>query len=102
LALQVFTIDYPAVREVSSDASILHEAQYYIYFLTRCDKFTSTAAASEAGAAENDVTDEKIIKEEKDNHDDDDDDRHLISLHKLLAFPRLEKFCEGNINTLRY
>ena len=74
---------------MSANDAILHAAEYYIHFLARHNDITATAV--------NDDDDDDVV----DDKDSDDDCRRFISLHKLLSFSRLQKSCEGDVNTLR-
>ena len=97
MALQLLSADYPSEVSVSANDAILHTAEYYIHFLARHNDITAAAAADDDDDGDDDDNDDDVI----DNKDNDDDCRQFISLRKLLSFSRLQKSCEGDVNTLR-
>jgi len=89
IVLQLMSMDYPTKPAVSVEEVILNEAKYYIHFLARC---------SNRDSAGGDDGDSDII------NDDDgvsDHNNRVISLHRLLTFPRLQKSCDGDVSLLR-
>ena len=77
-------MDYPAQITLSADDVILREAGYYIRFLA----YHANANA----CADDDGDDETYL---------DDGDNQLISLQKLITFPRLCNACNDDLDKLR-